>query len=58
MTYEMALDYEQEQCELQGQYAQDYSDLEAQASASRGPGVMCSCGNKTSEDCKSNCLNW
>jgi hypothetical protein len=56
--YSAVCDREQEQREIQGEYVQGYSDCEAQASASRGPGVMCGCGNKTSEDCKSNCLNW
>ncbi len=50
MTYEMALDYEQDQHEIQGQYAQGYSDCEAQANISRGPGKLCACGLMQAQD--------
>jgi hypothetical protein len=56
--YSAVCDQEQAQRYEQSLISQDYSDLELQASASRGPGVMCGCGSKTSEDCKRNCLNW
>jgi hypothetical protein len=49
--YSAVCDREQEQREIQGDYGQGYSDCEAQANISRGPGLLCACGMMQSQDC-------